>query len=140
MLGLDGKCKHLGLFEDEQLAAKEADKYIRLTMPSVAAGIVNFPTLDELKKRRFRVPRRVWLTREHSVGKRTVLTAWLTDIKPGKAPVHNFAYWSYRVKFDDAEAAVRAGLDTSGLWDSLIGDDTAFVGVRFGLTCREALG
>jgi hypothetical protein len=140
MLGLDGKLTSLGYFKDERRAAKEVDSYVRRAMPSVAAGTVNFPTLDELKRRRIKVPRRVWLTREHSVGKRTVLTAWLTDIKPGKAPVSNFAYWSYRVKFDDAEAAARAGLDTSGLWDSLIGDDTAFVSVRFGLTRREALG
>ena len=57
----------------------------------------------------------------------------------GEAPARNRAYWRCRVKFDDAEAAARAGLDTSGLWDSLIGDDTAFVSVRFGLTRREAL-
>ena len=140
-LGLDGKRNNLGCFKDERRAAKEVDSYVRRAMPSVAAGTVNFPTLDELKRRRFKVPRRVWLTREHSVCERTTLAAWLTDVKPGKAPVRNCAYWSYRVMFDDAEVAAWAGLEArEPFWDSLIGDDTAFVGVRFGLTRREAPG
>ena len=43
--------------------------------------------------------------------------------------------------FDDAEVAAWAGLEArEPFWDSLIGDDTAFVGVRFGLTRREAPG
>ena len=130
-LGLDGKQTFLGYFEDERRAAEEADSYIRRAMPSVAAGTVNFPTLDELKQRRFKVPRRVWLTREHSVGERTTLTAWLTDVKPGEAPVRNRAYWRYRVTFDDADVAAWAGLEArEPFWDSLIGDDAAFAGVR----------
>ena len=125
-LGLDGKMKFLGYYDNEKSAALAVDTYIRLAMPSVAAAKVNFPTIAELTKLKLKTPFKVVLTRDYN-GRRVLLNARLTKVKYDPNAVKNRAVWQYRVSFKHHGAAARAVGLKKRLWDTLVGDDSEFV-------------
>ncbi|KAH8056772.1 hypothetical protein JL721_9890 [Aureococcus anophagefferens] len=99
---LDGKHQHLGLYANERSAALAVDAYLRVATPSLAAAKSNFPTLTEMTKLRLNTPMHVILTRDFN-GKR------------------------YRVSFKHRKAEAAALGLKKRLWDTLVGDDSAFV-------------
>ncbi|KAK7242500.1 hypothetical protein SO694_00017220 [Aureococcus anophagefferens] len=128
--GLDGKQIRLGRYANERSAALAVDAYIRVAMPSVAASKSNFPTLTELTKLRLNTPMHVILTRDFN-GKRQTIRGRLTTTK------YHPSAKKYRVSFKHRKAEAAALGLKKRLWDTLVGDDSAFVRWDMASACKE---
>ncbi|KAH8053258.1 hypothetical protein JL720_14739 [Aureococcus anophagefferens] len=148
--GLDGKMQYLGRYANERSAALAVDAYLRVAMPSVAAAKSNFPTMKELTKLRLNTPMHVILTRDFN-GKRHTIRGCLTTTKYDPSAKKFRAVWQspsvsvrehtktlfyrYRVSFKHRKAEAAALGLKKRLWDTLIGDDSAFV--RWDMSSKE---